>query len=126
MTDDETLPQRLARPGETFEYADGSGTLHTLTADDEGHVQPADGFEDAMLEQRGHPRIEAAPHGPKRVELQERAAGLDLPTTGTKAELTAAIAAREAELAGASPNDAPAGDDGGSSTPADGDNGEAD
>lgn len=124
MTD--PLPPRLARPGETFEYADGLGTLHTLTADADGHLQPDSADADQMLEQRGLPRIEAAPDGPSHKALQARARELDLSASGSKAELTAAIAARESELAATSPNDNPdAGDGDGSTPPAGGDSAEA-
>jgi len=99
---DDFLPQRLARPGETLEYADNLGTLHTIEVDDDGKVQPSNATEDNLLAQRGYPRIEADPDGPNRPELQERARELDLPASGTKAELTAVIAAEEQRRAEAS------------------------
>jgi hypothetical protein len=87
------LPARLAAPGEQFEYADTEGTLQQLEADADGHVQPRNAYEDQLLEQRNLPRIEADPDGPSYRELQAEAKDLGIPANGSKAELTAAIAA---------------------------------
>lgn len=111
MSTETQLPARLASPGETFEYADAGGTLHTMKADDNGSLQPANSAEDRILAARGLPRIEADPEGPNRPELQARAKELGLPASGTKAELTAAIAAEEARLEAEAAANPPTDDD---------------
>lgn len=110
MSTESQLPARLASPGETFEYADAGGELHTMTADDQGRVQPTNGAEDRLLAERGFPRIEADPEKSYR-DLQAEAKDLGLSSSGSKADLTAAIAAERTRLEAEATQPANAGDD---------------
>lgn len=55
MATKQSFEPRRARPGETFEFADGAGKLHTFSADDEGVIHPANAMEAAVADSRGLP-----------------------------------------------------------------------
>ena len=51
----ERFEPRRAKPGESFEEWDEAGESHTMTADDEGVVQPRSVFEVRMADHHGLP-----------------------------------------------------------------------
>lgn len=94
----ETFAPRLAQPGQTFEYADPAGTLHTFSADEDGIVRPESGAQARVADRFGLPTLDLEP---SRAELREQAAelGVEVPASANKEQLAAAVAAAESETA---------------------------
>lgn len=55
MATKQSFDPRRAQPGETFEYADGAGTLHSFSANEEGVIHPSNAMEAAVCDSRDLP-----------------------------------------------------------------------